>query len=212
MITQDLVIDDDKYDALKIHIKQMLKNTKLLKTSLDNKIKKKTVRKIAIIIDDELLHSLIENHQVTWKDACFIKWVRWINSKKKDRATSVKTKKSAHLIEQAQLSSVSSFILSTMIDFDCMILTSNDTMNNKMIHHSQLFVMNEKQSNFTLKNVNFDNYQRQFVSEIMFNFEKKKIIYKVENFEKVEIRNAVNFHVALTDMTKKRIFYYIFQV
>jgi len=99
-----------------------------------------------------------------------------------------------------------------MIDFDCMILTSNDTMNNKMIHHSQLFVMNEKQSNFTLKNVNFDNYQRQFVSEIMFNFEKKKIIYKVENFEKVEIRNAVNFHVALTDMTKKRIFYYIFQV
>ncbi len=65
MITQDLVIDDDKYDALKIHIKQMLKNTKLLKTSLDNKIKKKTVRKIAIIIDDELLHSLIENHQVT---------------------------------------------------------------------------------------------------------------------------------------------------
>jgi len=65
MITQDLVIDDDKYDALKIHIKQMLKNTKLLKTSLDNKIKKKTVRKIAIIIDDELLHFLIENHQVT---------------------------------------------------------------------------------------------------------------------------------------------------
>ena len=46
----------------------------------------------------------------------------------------------------------------------------------------------------------------------MFNFEKKKIIYEVENFEKVEIRNAVNFHVALTDMTKKRIFYYIFWV
>jgi len=38
------------------------------------------------------------------------------------------------------------------------------------------------------------------------------IIYEVENFEKVEIRNAVNFHVTLTDMTKKRIFYYIFQV
>ena len=46
----------------------------------------------------------------------------------------------------------------------------------------------------------------------MFNFEKKKIIYEVEDFEKVEIRNAVNFHVALTDMTKKRIFYYIFRV
>ncbi len=46
----------------------------------------------------------------------------------------------------------------------------------------------------------------------MFNFEKKKIIYEVENFKKVEIRNAVNFHVTLTDMTKKRIFYYIFQV
>ena len=99
-----------------------------------------------------------------------------------------------------------------MIDFDCMILTSNDTMNNKTIHHSQLFVANEKQSNLTLKNVNFNNYQRQLVNEIMFNFEKKKIIYEVENFEKVEIRNAVNFHVALTDMTKKRIFYYIFQV
>jgi len=126
--------------------------------------------------------------------------VRRINSKKKDRATSIKTEKSAHLIEQAQLSSVSSFILSTMIDFDHMILTSNDTMNNKMIHHSQLFVANEKQSNLTLKNVNFDNYQRQLVSETMF------------NFEKVEIRNAVNFHVTLTDMTKKRIFYYIFQV
>ncbi len=46
----------------------------------------------------------------------------------------------------------------------------------------------------------------------MFNFEKKKIIYEVENFEKVEIRNAVNFHVTLTKMTKKRIFYYIFRV
>jgi len=46
----------------------------------------------------------------------------------------------------------------------------------------------------------------------MFNFEKKKIIYEVENFKKVEIRNAVNFHVTLTDMTKKRIFYYIFRV
>ncbi len=200
MIIQDLIIDDNKYDALKIHIKQMLRDARLLETSLDNKIKKETVRKIAIIINDELLHSLIEDHQVTWKDACFIEWVRRINSKKKDRATSIKTEKSAHLIEQAQLSSVSSFILSTMIDFDHMILTSNDTMNNKMIHHSQLFVANEKQSNLTLKNVNFDNYQRQLVSETMF------------NFEKVEIRNAVNFHVTLTDMTKKRIFYYIFQV
>ncbi len=38
MIIQDLVIDDDKYDALKIHIKQMLRNVKLLETSLDNKI------------------------------------------------------------------------------------------------------------------------------------------------------------------------------
>jgi len=77
MITQDFDIDDDKYDALKIHIKQMLKDAKLLETSLDNKIEKETVRKIAIIINDELLHSLIEDHQVTWKDACLIKWVRW---------------------------------------------------------------------------------------------------------------------------------------
>ena len=138
--------------------------------------------------------------------------MRRINSKKRDRATSIKTERSAHLIEQAQLSSVSLFILSTMIDFDCMILTSNDTMNNKTIHHSQLFIANEKQSNFTLKNVNFDNYQRQLVNETMFNFEKKKIIYEVEDFKKVEIRNAVNFHVALIDMTKKRIFYYIFQI
>ncbi len=158
MITQDLVIDDNKYNALKIHIKQMLRNVRLLETSLDNKIEKETVRKIAIIINNELLHSLIENHQVTWKDACLIKWVRWINSKKKDRATSIKTEKSAHLIKQAQLSSVSSFILLMMIDFDCMILTLNNTINNKMIHHSQLFIANEKQSNFTLKNVNFDNY------------------------------------------------------
>jgi len=64
MITQDFDIDDDKYDALKIHIKQMLKDAKLLETSLDNKIEKETVRKIAIIINDELLHSLIEDHQV----------------------------------------------------------------------------------------------------------------------------------------------------
>ncbi len=160
MITQDLDIDDDKYDALKICIKQMLRNIRLLETSLDNKIEKETVRKIAIIINDELLHSLIENHQVTWKDACFIKWVRWINSKKRDRATSIKTKRFAHLIKQAQLNSVSSFILSMMIDFDCMILTLNDTINNKTIHHSQLFIANEKQSNITLKNVNFNNYQR----------------------------------------------------
>jgi len=65
MIIQDLVIDNDKYDALKIHIKQMLKDAKLLETSLDNKIEKETVRKIVIVIDDELLHLLIENHQVT---------------------------------------------------------------------------------------------------------------------------------------------------
>jgi len=65
MIIQDLDINDDKYNALKIHIKQMLRNVKLLKTSLDNKIKKETVRKIAIIINDELLHSLIKDHQVT---------------------------------------------------------------------------------------------------------------------------------------------------
>jgi len=65
MITQDLDINDDKYDALKICIKQMLRNVKLLETSLDNKIKKETVRKIAIIINNELLHSLIKNHQVT---------------------------------------------------------------------------------------------------------------------------------------------------
>jgi len=65
MITQDLVIDDDKYDALKICIKQMLKDVKLLKTSLDNKIEKEIVRKIAIIINDELLHLLIKDHQVT---------------------------------------------------------------------------------------------------------------------------------------------------
>jgi len=65
MIIQDLVIDDDKYDALKIYIKQMLKDARLLETSLDNKIEKETVRKIMIIIDDEFLHFLIEDHQVT---------------------------------------------------------------------------------------------------------------------------------------------------
>ena len=65
MITQDFVIDDDKYNALKICIKQMLRNARLLETSLDNKIEKETVRKIMIIIDDELLHFLIENYQVT---------------------------------------------------------------------------------------------------------------------------------------------------
>jgi len=62
MIIQDLDINDNKYDALKIHIKQMLKNEKLLETSLDNKIKKETVRKIVIIINDELSHFLIEDH------------------------------------------------------------------------------------------------------------------------------------------------------
>ncbi len=62
MITQDLNINNDKYNVLKIHIKQMLKNAELFETSLDNKIEKKTVRKIAIIINDELLHSLIEDH------------------------------------------------------------------------------------------------------------------------------------------------------
>jgi len=62
MIIQDLDINDDKYDALKIHIKQMLKNEKLLETLLDNKIKKETVRKIVIIINDKLSHFLIENH------------------------------------------------------------------------------------------------------------------------------------------------------
>jgi len=62
MITQDFVINDDKYNALKIHIKQMLKNARLFKTSLNNKIEKKTIKKIAIIINDKLLHSLIENH------------------------------------------------------------------------------------------------------------------------------------------------------
>jgi len=65
MIIQDLVINDDKYDALKICIKQMLRDARLLETSLDNKIKKETVRKIVIIINDELLHFLIEDHQVT---------------------------------------------------------------------------------------------------------------------------------------------------
>jgi len=99
-----------------------------------------------------------------------------------------------------------------MIDFDHINLTLNNMMNNKMIHHSQLFIANEKQSNSTLKNINFNNYQRQLVSKTMFNFEKKKIIYEVKNFEKVEIRNAVNFHAALINMTKKKIFYYIFQV
>jgi len=62
MIIQDLVINDDKYDALKICIKQMLRDARLLETSLDNKIKKETVRKIVIIINDELLHFLIEDH------------------------------------------------------------------------------------------------------------------------------------------------------
>lgn len=60
MITQDLVIDDDKYNALKMHIKQMLRDTKLLETSLDNKTGKKTVRKIVTIINAELSHLLIE--------------------------------------------------------------------------------------------------------------------------------------------------------
>jgi len=90
------------------------------------------------------------------------------------------------------------------------MLTSNNMMKRKTIHHSQLFMMNQKQSNSTLKNVDFKNYKRQLISETMFNFEKNKIIYEVENFEQVNISNAANFHVALIDMTKKRIFYYIF--
>ncbi len=60
IITQDLVIDDDKHNALKMHIKQMLRDTKLLETSLDNKTEKKTVRKIVTIINAELSHLLIE--------------------------------------------------------------------------------------------------------------------------------------------------------
>jgi hypothetical protein len=99
-----------------------------------------------------------------------------------------------------------------MIDFDQMMLTLNDMMEKKMIHHSQLFVMNQKQSNSTLKNIDFKNYKRQLISKTMFDFKKNKIIYEVENFEQVDISNAVNFHVALINMIKKKIFYYIFQV
>jgi hypothetical protein len=46
----------------------------------------------------------------------------------------------------------------------------------------------------------------------MFDFKKNKIIYEVENFEQVDISNAVNFHAALINMIKKRIFYYIFSI
>jgi hypothetical protein len=63
MIIQDLVINNDKYDALKMHIKQMLRDARLLETLLDNKTEKKTVRKIVTIIDAELSHSLIEKSQ-----------------------------------------------------------------------------------------------------------------------------------------------------
>jgi hypothetical protein len=64
MITQDLVINDNKYNALKMCIKQMLKDVKLLETSLDNKTEKKTVRKIVTIINAELSYLLIEESQV----------------------------------------------------------------------------------------------------------------------------------------------------
>jgi len=90
------------------------------------------------------------------------------------------------------------------------MLTSNDIMKKKMIHHSQFFMMNQKQSNSTLKNVDFKNYKRQFINKTMFNFKKNKIIYEAENFEQVEFSNAANFHIALINMIKKRIFYYIF--
>lgn len=45
MITQNFVIDDDKYDALKMRIKQMLKDAKLLKIFLDDKTEKKNNEK-----------------------------------------------------------------------------------------------------------------------------------------------------------------------
>jgi benzoyl-CoA reductase/2-hydroxyglutaryl-CoA dehydratase subunit BcrC/BadD/HgdB len=63
MITQNFIIDDDKYNALKMHIKQMLKDIRLLETLLDNKIEKKTVRKIVTIINAELSHLLIKESQ-----------------------------------------------------------------------------------------------------------------------------------------------------
>jgi len=63
MIMQDLVINNDKYNALKICIKQMLKDMKLLETLLNNKTEKKTVRKIVTIINAELSHLLIEESQ-----------------------------------------------------------------------------------------------------------------------------------------------------
>jgi hypothetical protein len=69
---------------------------------------------------------------------------------------------------------------------------------------------NQKQSNFTLKNVDFKNYKRQFINETIFDFKKNKIIYEAENFKQVDISSAANFHVALINMTKKKIFYYIF--
>ncbi len=63
MITQDLIINDDEYDALKMRIKQMLRDAKLLNTFLNNKSEKKTARKIIVIINDELSHSMIKNNQ-----------------------------------------------------------------------------------------------------------------------------------------------------
>ncbi len=63
MITQDLIINDNKYDALKMRIKQMLKDAKLLSTFLNNKTEKKTARKIIVIINDKLLHLMIKNNQ-----------------------------------------------------------------------------------------------------------------------------------------------------
>jgi len=87
-----------------------------------------------------------------------------------------------------------------------MMLISNDTMKKKMIYYLQLFMMNQKQSNFTLKNVDFKNYKRQFISETMFNFKKNKIIYEAKNFKQVDISNAANFHAALINMIKKKFF------
>jgi hypothetical protein len=47
-----------------MHIKQMLRDARLLETLLDNKTKKKTVKKIVTIIDAELSHLLIKENQV----------------------------------------------------------------------------------------------------------------------------------------------------
>ncbi len=205
MMQKDLMIDDDKWSEIVMTMKKKMIFSKIYDIKLNSELTKKKLwmmtAKIIIIFDKE-----IENISQNWLHKTLMIMTQWLNNNERWRAQHqewIHENIQCQRKSQEEIRDDNADQLSLMSWNAITLLMMKKSDNQTSLMSSIHLIMNKRQEEINLLNMQFKEYKRLLIEKKIYNVTKNKILYNSEDMRQIEIENERYWQTALIEMTAK---------